>query len=191
MLKFLRINIKPMKNVVVFVLFVSIAVACSSVKILGVEKSDGFSISKYKTFSFYEVNRGGDALGPNQEANLKLIKEAIVKQMGIKGISMSGDNPDLLVNIGIVVSSQVQTVETSLSNPADRTYYMGQRTYSWQAGEKVVGTYRQGTVTVHLVDASANKLVWQGSADSVLPEKQKNVPALIEEGMLKLFKEVH
>lgn len=179
-----------MKNVVIFIFLISVISACSSVKIVGVNKTEGFSISKYKTFSFYEVNRGGDALGPNQEANLKLLKEAIVKQMSAKGVTMSGDNPELLVNIGIVVSSQVQTVETSLTNPADRTYYMGQRTYSWQAGEKAVGTYRQGTVTVHLVDPAANKLVWQGSADSVLPEKQKNIPALIEEGMAKLFKEV-
>ncbi|MEQ1588628.1 MAG: DUF4136 domain-containing protein [Cyclobacteriaceae bacterium] len=177
-----------MKKSIVFLLLVSFA--CSSVKIAGVTNAEGFSISKYKTFSFYEVNRGGDALGPNQESNLKLIKEAIVKQLSAKGVALSGDNPDLLVNIGIVVSSEVQTVETSFANPADRTYYMGQRTYSWQAGEKEVGTYRQGTVTVHLVDPAADKLVWQGSADSVLPEKQKNIPALIEEGMAKLFQEV-
>ncbi len=177
-----------MKKSILFILLISFA--CSSVKITGVSNSENFSISKYKTFSFYEVNRGGDALGPSQEGNLKLIKEAIVKQLSAKGVAMSGDNPDLLVNIGIVVSSQVQTVETSLSNPADRTYYMGQRTYSWQAGEKAIGTYRQGTVTVHLVDAKEDKLVWQGSADSVLPEKQKNIPALVEEGMMKLFKEV-
>lgn len=179
-----------MKNALIFVLLISVASACSSIKIVGVSNAEDFSISKYKTFSFYEVNRGGDALGPNQESNLKLIKEAIVKQLSAKGVTLSGDKPDLLVNIGILVSSQVQTVETSLTNPADRTYYMGQRTYSWQAGEKEVGTYRQGTVTVHLVDPVANKLVWQGSADSVLPEKEKNIPALIEEGMAKLFQEV-
>jgi Domain of unknown function (DUF4136) len=174
-----------MKKTLFFIIL--IVSACSSVKILGVEKADDFSIAKYKTFSFYEVNSGGDAIGPNSQANLKLLKEAIVKEMSAKGITMSADNPDLLVNIGIVVSEKVQTVETNFSNPADRTAYMGTRNYHWEAGEKAVGTYREGTVTVHLVDRVANNLVWQGSADSVLPEKQKNIPALIEEAMKNLF----
>lgn len=179
----------PMKKLIAFL--VVIAVGCSSVNIKGVDKADNFSIAKYKTFSFYEVNTGGDAIGPNQQENLKLIKEAIVKEMGLKGLSMSGDNPDLLVNIGIVVTSEVQTRETSFANPADRQVYMGQRSYSWQSQEVAVGSYRQGTVTVHLVERAANQLVWMGSADSVLPEKQKNIPALIEEGMKKLFEKVN
>ncbi len=164
--------------------------ACSSVKIIGVNKTDDFSISRYKAFSFYEVSTSGDAIGPNFQDNLKLIKEAIVKEMSAKGITMVADNPDLLVNIGIVVSEKVQTVETNFSNPLDRTAYMGTRNYHWEAGEKAVGTYREGTVTVHLVDRAASKLVWQGSADSVLPEKQKGVPALIEEAMKNLFAKV-
>lgn len=173
------------------VLIILIALGCSSVNIKGVDKAASFSISKYKTFSFYEVNTGGDAIGPNHQENLKLIKEAIVKEMGVKGLTLTGDNPDLLVNIGIVVTSEVQTRETSFANPADRQVYMGQRSYSWQSQEVEVGTYRQGTVTVHLVDRAANELVWMGSADSVLPEKQKNIPALITEGMQKLFEKVN
>jgi len=164
-----------------------ITAACSSVKIVGVNKADDFSIAKYKTFSFYEVNTGGDALGPNAQSNLKLIKEAIVKQLGAKGATQRADNPDLLVNIGVVVKEKVQTRETSFSNPGDRTAYMGTRNYHWQAGEVEVGKYREGTVTVHLVDRATNNLVWQGSADSILPEKEKNIPALIEDGMSKLF----
>lgn len=177
-----------MKKMLFFLIL--IGTACSSVKIVGVSKADDFSIAKYKTFSFYEVNTGGDAIGPNSQANLKLIKEAIVKEMTAKGVTMVTDNPDLLVNIGIVVAEKVQTVETNFSNPADRTAYMGTRNYHWEAGQKVVGTYREGTVTIHLVDRTANNLVWQGSAGSVLPEKQKNIPALIEEAMKTLFAKV-
>jgi Domain of unknown function (DUF4136) len=175
-----------MKKTIIFLILIMTA-ACSSVKIVGVNKADDFSIANYKTFSFYEVNTGGDAIGPNSQDNLKLIKEAILKQMSAKGLTMIADNPDLLVNIGIVVDEKVQMVETSFSNPGDRTAYMGTRNYHWEAGEKAVGTYREGTVTVHLVDRAGNKLVWQGSADSVLPEKQKNIPALIEEAMKNLF----
>jgi hypothetical protein len=177
-----------MKNF--FILILLFFAACSGIHITGVQKADDFSISKYKTFSFYEINRSGDALapvGPNYESNLKLLMESITKQMAAKGLTPSGDKPDLLVNIGIVVAEKVQTRETSFANPADRTAYMGGRNYSWQAGEVEVGRYREGTVTVHLVDPAQNKLLWQGSAQSVVPEKQKNVPAVIEDAMTKLF----
>lgn len=172
------------------ILIIACCTACSSVNIKGVSKADDFAISKYKTFSFFEVISEGNAIGPNSETNLKLLKEAITKQMEAKGLKLSGDNPDLLVNIGVVVAEQVQTRETSFTQPGDRTYYMNQRNYSWQSQQVEVGKYREGTVIVHLVDRVKNELVWQGSAESVLPEKQKNVPALIEEAMTKLFEKV-
>jgi hypothetical protein len=103
---------------------------------------------------------------------------------------MVADNPDLHVNIGIVVAEKVQTRETNLATPGDRAAYMGQRNYHWESQEVEVGRYREGTVIVHLVDQAKSKLVWQGAAESVLPEKQKNVPAVIEEAMKKLFEKV-
>ena len=108
-------------------------VACSSINIKGVEKDPGFALSSYKTFSFYEVHKGGDAIGPQYQENLKLLQEEITKQLGLRGLTLSGESPDMLVNIGIVVNEKVQTRETNFANPADRTAYMGQRNYSWQS----------------------------------------------------------
>ncbi len=173
----------------VLAIFLLALVGCSSVNITGVDKSEDFSLSKYKTFSFYEVNTGGDAIGPNAQENLRLIKEAIVRELGAKGLTQAAD-PDLLVNIGVTVTEEIQTRETSFANPADRTYYTGQRNYSWKSQEVEVGRYREGTVIVHLVDQAANKLVWKGSAESVLPNKEKSVPSLIDEGMKALFAKV-
>jgi hypothetical protein len=170
-----------------FIFLGVISFACSAVQIKDVQQADDFTLSKYKTFDFFQVDASGDGLGPNQTANLDLLKKSVTKQLESKGLTAASDNPDLLLNIGIVVAEKVQTRETNFSNPADRMAYMGQRNYSWSASEVVVGNYRQGTVTVHLVDRATNKMVWQGTADSVLPEKEKNVPALIEDGMAQLF----
>jgi len=167
-------------------------VGCSGVKIMGIDKTDDFSISKYKTFAFSKIDTtGSDAIGPNYQANLSLLKEAITKQMKAKGLTLNEDSPDMLVNIGITILEKVQTRETSFANPGDRTAYMGQRNYSWSSQEVEVGRYREGTVTVHLVDSKQNKLVWKGSADGVVPEKQKNIPALIDEAMTKLFEKIN
>lgn len=173
--------------VIVFLFFT----ACSGVKITGVKKSNNFVLSSYKTFAFLKVDTSGNAIGPAYQDNLKLLKEAIAKQMSSRGLVINESNPDLLVNIGIAVLEKIQTRETNFSNPGDRTAYMGQRNYSWQSQEIEVGRYREGTVTIHLVDKAQNRLVWQGAAEGVIPEKQKNVPALIEESMAKLFEKIN
>lgn len=170
--------------------FLFLLLSCSSVSIQGVKSTDTFSLASYKTFSFYAVEQTGAAIGANYSRNLTLLKESIARELSSRGLSQSADAPELLVNIGIVVTEEIQTRETNFSNPGDRTAYMGQRNYSWQAQEIEVGRYREGTVTVHLVDPASNALVWEGSAESVVPEKQKNVEVLIDEAMKKLFLQI-
>src|SRR5688500_11667696 len=125
-----------MKKIIIFLSI--LLFGCGGVSIKNVQKADGFTLSKYKTFGFFTVDATGDALGKNYATNLDLLKKAITKQFEMKGIALVADNPDITVNIGIVVSKEVQTRETSFGNPGDRTYYMGQRNYSWKAEEVVV-----------------------------------------------------
>lgn len=168
------------------ILLCALLMACSSIRIENVNQAENFALSKYKTFDFFEVDASGDGIGSDYTANLELLKKTITKQFAAKGLTPA-DTPDVLVNIGIVVSQDVQTRETSFANPGDRTAYMGQRNYSWQSQEVVIGTYKQGSVTVDLVDRGTGKLVWQGTAESVVPSNEKKVPTLIEEGMRMLF----
>lgn len=169
------------------ILLCLLLVSCSSIKIENVQQADNFALSNYKTFGFFEIDASGDGLGSEYTSNLDLLKKAITKQFAAKGITPTADNPDLLVNIGIVVSQEVQTRETSFANAGDRTAYMGQRNYYWQTQEVVIGTYKQGSVTVDMVDRATGKLVWQGTAESIVPNNEKKVPTLIEEGMRMLF----
>lgn len=177
-----------MKNI--SILLSVMLVACSSVRINDVKKANDFTLSKYKTFGFFQVEASGDALGQDYASNLELLKNAITKQFMAKGISSTTDTPDLMVNIGIAISQEVQTRETSFADPGDRVAYMGQRNYHWQSQEVAIGTYKQGSVTVDLVDRQTGELVWQGTAESIVPEKEKNIPALIDEGMQKLFEQL-
>lgn len=175
---------------VLFLFLIIFSFSCSGVRVQDVDKTEDFTLSIYKSFNFMEVTSSGDALGPNYNQNLELLKKAITRELTAKGLTLQPNQPDLLVNIGIVVTQEVQTRETSLKNPSDRTAYMGQRNYHWSSQTVEVGKYKQGAVTVHLVDRAANKLVWKASAESVVPEKEKNVPALIDEAMAKLFEKL-
>lgn len=177
-----------MKRLIILLTIISIS--CSSLRIKDIKQEDGFALSKYKTFSFFQVDASGDGLGPNYSTHLDLLKKAITRQLEAKGVTTVSENPDLMVNIGIVVKQEVKTRETSFTNPGDRMAYMGQRNYSWHSEEVVTGMYKRGSVSVHLVERSSSRLVWEGTAESIVPEKEKNVPPLIEEGMAQLFEKI-
>ena len=88
--------------------------------------------------------------------------------------------------MGVVVEKKTHTRETDFRT--DRPRYMGQRNYSWQSKEVVVGYYREGTLDLYLVDAKAGKMIWWATVMDVLPEKQKNMGVTIDRNMKKLFK---
>lgn len=178
-----------MKKILVTLIAI-VVVGCSSVKITGLSKSSDFAITKYKSFSFFKTDAGGDALQMHKE-NMELIKNAIENELKPHGVSRTEENGDLLINIGVIVSEEVQTRPTNIRDATDhRVAYMGQRSYEWESGEVEVGTYREGSVIIHLIDRASNHLVWQGSAESVLPNKQKNIPKLIDQTIKELFKDI-
>lgn len=167
-------------------IFVLLFASCSGLRVFDTDTDPGFKLSNYKTFDFYKLEATGDTIPVNFADNADIMKASITKHLIQKGLQPSPSNPDLLVNIGIVVEEKIQTRETDFR---DRTLYTGQRNYSWKSEEIEVGRYKQGTATVHLVDAHTNKLVWKSSVDGVVPENPK-VPAMIEEGMTALFEKL-
>ena len=139
--------------------------------------------SKYQTFDFLDLDV--ELLTEHQinQENADYLKTAIARELTAKGLEQSS-NPDLAVNIGVVVEEEVQTRETDIRDMR----YMGQRNYHWEVEEVVVGVYKVGTVSVELVDTKANKAVWEESESNVINKKQKNVQKKIDKGVSKIFK---
>ncbi len=158
---------------------------CATVNVSKTETAPGVDFTKYKSFEFYALTATGDTVSANFAKNTDLLKEAIVTEMKKRGYTKVITSPDLLINIGIVVTEKIQTRQTDFRTDAPK--YMGQRNYSWKSEEVEVGRYKEGTVTVDVVDAAANQMVWKGVAESVLPGKQAKMPDVIREGILKLF----
>lgn len=169
------------RGLVILQLFVFLS--CSGVRVLNTDADPGFQLSNFKTFDFFQITGVGDTSFYFQQ-NVKLLKQSIVQKLQAKGLTQTSSQPDLQVNIGVMVEEKIQTRETDFR---DAPRYMGQRNYTWKSEEIEVGRYREGTVTVHLVDPSTKKLVWKGAVAGVIPTKQKNVPATIEQGMEALF----
>jgi predicted NUDIX family phosphoesterase len=118
----------------------------------------------------------------NQD-NIDYLKTAIAKELQAKGLRKES-NPDLAVNIGVVVEEEVQTRETDYQD----MHYMGQRNYYWEVQELPVGKYKVGTVSIELVDTENNKVVWQDSERNVINNNPKKVQRKIEKGAARIFK---
>lgn len=162
-----------------FVLLIS----CSPVKIVSTTPKE-FSLANYKTFNFYEVNTQED-LTPTLRQRIEWLKSEITRQLTNRGLSQNTEQPDLLINLGIVIEEKVQTRETTLRDSPPM--YVGQRNYTWQSQEVPVGTYKEGTLTVDLVDREKNERVWEGVASSVVVKGDDSSKKNIATGVEKLF----
>jgi hypothetical protein len=156
-----------------------------SSKVMKIDSAPGTDFSKYKTFDFFGIEASGDTIPERFNTNLPLLKNAIKAQLEKVGMTQSSSNPDLKVNLGLVVLEKAQTRETDIRT--DRPAYTGQRNYTWQSQDVVVGYYKEGTLDVHLVDVATSRMVWQGTVQDILPEKSAKIPQTIEDAINVLF----
>lgn len=168
------------------ILLILLVTGCSSVKVLDTESGEGADLGKYKTFDFYTVEAKGDTSTSRFENRVHQLEDAIALEMQHRGYLLSKTNPDLLVNIGIVVNEEVQTRQTDFRTDAPR--YIGQRRYSWKSEDIEVGRYREGTVSVHFVDNKENRMVWKGAVRDVIPSSEARVEKAVKQGITKLFR---
>jgi hypothetical protein len=174
-----------MHRLSVFIFFMLLLAGCSSSKVLRTEKAEGVDFSSYKTFDFYKVEARCDTSSQKFNENMEKLEDAIAIKLQKFGYLLSKTNPDVLINIGVVVREEVQTRQTDFRTDAPR--YIGQRRYSWKSQDVEVGRYRQGTVTVDMVDRKQNKLVWQGAIEDIIPQKNSKLEKIIKKGVEKLF----
>ncbi|MDB5262954.1 MAG: hypothetical protein JWQ14_2235 [Adhaeribacter sp.] len=162
--------------------------ACTpAVRVKKSEAAPGFALSQYETFNFYEVTAEPSGSDASFNTRIGIIKNAIQQELTAKGLTLDTSNPDLLVNIGVVSSEKVQTRETTIR---EAPRYIGQRRYSWKSQEVEVGRYREGTVTVDLVDREKNTLVWEGAASAIIPRQDDQLQKTAAKGIAKLLEKI-
>lgn len=174
-----------MRQLFLFASMVFLFACASGIKVANVEALPGADFSKYKTYGFYEVKASGDTITAGFTERIGYLKNAISEEMNKRGFTASA-NPDLLINIGIVVKEEIQTRQTDWATDGRYTY-VGQRNYKWESKEIETGRYRNGTVSLHIVDAAKQTMLWKGTAQGVVPEKEKNIPQAASNGMKELF----
>ncbi|GAB3493380.1 DUF4136 domain-containing protein [Spirosoma knui] len=164
-------------------IYMAVAFGCSPYRIVQNQSDNTATWSAYRTFAFVDTNRISSTPRDTYQAAMEQVKQAVAAEMTKRGYQQTKDNPDLLVNLGAVVKQKTQTRPTTIY---EAPLYTGQRRYSWRSQEVPVGTYQEGTLSLHVVDAQRNALVWDAAVSSVL-NKKGVTPQQIGDAVGKVF----
>jgi hypothetical protein len=156
-------------------LYVAMLAACATAPNTRVNQDPQVDLGHYKTFAFYDAS--GAAGQPYSTLVGARIKEATAAQLKKLGYVQGDANADLRVNIVLRVQERQDVRSTTTGLPRYR---------AWGGVETV--NYRQGTLTIDLVDAKRNAMVWRGVIDNRVADKAaKNPGPAIDEAVTKLF----
>lgn len=169
-----------MKKLFILVLALA-AFGCSTMKI-GFDYDRQSDFSKYKT---YQISAESYKLGIMQLNQDRVIK-ALDDGMVAKGFTKA-ENADIIVDVNIA-GKEVQTATATTSGGYGGGYrYRG---YGYGGGFSTThinyDTSTEGTMVISFVDASVEKIVWQGTGTKTLVEnmsaekREKNINYAVE-----------
>lgn len=135
-----------------------------------IERNESIDFSKYKTFSWLSDKRDSTALwlGDVQEGNLM---NTVNEQMQMRGLTPDDKAPQLLLRYDILVEKTIrerndpvysQGYYRSFYNPYTRRYISVYYPSRFLGYDKSAYQTREGTLTISMIDAQTEKVVWQG-----------------------------
>lgn len=167
-------------------ILILLSAGCASGPTVRIDKDPSADLRAYKTFAFFEpAARSGPlpplpffepaALGGGRYTTLQTrhLQRATREQMERQGYVYDDMHPDLRINAVLHVDDRIEL----------RSYgYIGLN------GGLDSGYYRQGTLSVDLVDARRNALVWQGVAEGRIDTQAGKDPgSAIEAAVAEIF----
>ncbi len=130
----------------------AIVAGCSGISV-STDYNTSVDFSEYQTFSWMEPPKSG---GYDLDALMSArVKGAVDNQLITKGLKKASTDPDLLVVYHTGKQGQIQIDSWG---------------YGYWGGGVDAYSYEEGTLVVDLVDATAQKLIWRGTAESALPD---------------------
>lgn len=143
---------------------VALLAACATGPRITTEADPEADFSRYRSFGFYSPlaieSRGYSS------ASSERMKAAARAEMEARGYVFTTEKPDLWLNINAY--TQQRTDVTSMPT-VDYAYYYSYRARGYYVvpywrDRTDVHRYTEGTLNVDLIDASRNRLVWEGIA---------------------------
>ncbi|MFZ9126483.1 MAG: DUF4136 domain-containing protein [Steroidobacteraceae bacterium] len=156
-------SIRHLAGIALALLFLS---ACQSGPEIRRDSVPGADVAGFRTFGFYE-ELATDRAGYESVFTARL-KAAVRKEMEWRGYRYEPGQPELRVNF----FANVETRQEIREYPLHLGYFAYRRHYGYgfYTPEWEVVNYRQGTLTIDLVDAARNTLVWTATAEGRVSE---------------------
>lgn len=135
------------------------------------EKAAGVNFANYKTFAW--ANNGDNKKSDRADNDIvdNNIKNSISKELEKKGWTETDSNPDVLLDYTIAVQHGTKREATPVySYPFTQYFYGRRRIYSIWYPSTLIGVrsrnvpFKEGELSINMVDAKTNKLIWQGWA---------------------------
>jgi hypothetical protein len=142
----------------------------------------------FKTYDFFHLETSGDTTDEFYQ-NITFIKKIVSEEMNLRGLKQSQLQPDLKINLGIVLEEKSQTRQTSLTEPGEWNY-IGQRNYKWESQNIEVGTYKEGSLSLHVVDSNHDKALWVGLIEGIIPNNKQRRNRKIKNAIADLFSKI-
>jgi len=137
---------------------------CASGPRISTDSDPEADFSRYSTWAFYQpvaMEQSGYSTWITQR-----IRDNVRREMTARGYAYDEASPDLLVNFQGIVQEKTSVYSVPRT---DYQVFYSYRHRSYFAvpfwyDETQVSRYTEGTLTVDLVDAARNRLVWTGAA---------------------------
>lgn len=145
-------------------LFLIVLAACATGPRVSTDADPRTDFSRFQTYAFY------DPIAMEQSGYTSYLTEqirsSVRREMDRRGYGFDEADPDLRVNFQGVIREKTDVYSIPRS---DVHYFYNYRARSYMAmpvwyDDTQVSQYTEGTLTIDLVDADRNHLVWTGSA---------------------------
>jgi hypothetical protein len=134
-----------------------------------VEKDETVNFARYKTYSWVSEK----SLKERNSNHLidKHVKEAVDRELQKNGLVESKSGAEILIDYNIMVENTVRESDYPVySRPFMRYYYnpITRNLTRFYYPSQMMGferseiPYKEGTITIHMIDNKTDRLVWQG-----------------------------
>ena len=176
--------IVQLKKLSILFLFFTIPFLGLSQVLVSNNKASKTDFKKYKTYQVYGLNVTTIPEFEPKKESINFLIEEIDKQMVSRGHQKVKENPDLILNLGIVITAEQKTRQTDIR---DAPRYIGQRNYHWESEEIVVQNYNEGTVILDVVESENNKLIWQAVSKGMISGSMDKNMSRITKAVKKMY----
>jgi hypothetical protein len=145
----------------------------------------GVDFGSYRSFDFFDTLAEPEGY---ESLTILYLKEAIGREMRVRGFQLVGNNPDLLINFKIKLTRK-QQIRTTVYP----VWYYGYRWGYYRAwggynDDIFVQSYAEKTLNIHVVDRERMQMVWEGLAiGKVRQNTQNDARSAIEKIVNRMF----